>query len=226
MRHGSKPCTLPAIQMNIDTAIELYKAEANFFAPDYNQDNQTLFNFKKEHPTIAGSETDRLKQILLSGAWEEKFFVADLLYLYDDFDVKLLDPMIENAISYGDPSFNRIFLRPCLRVFGVATVSNLLAEKFVPSDAFRKIRISSLVYWLEKTSDNEIIKLEEVIVNRSKRTDNIIELYYYNRYLPDKVALSEDIPHDAEELINRIKGNTELEDFLFNKLGWQKMNGR
>ena len=208
--------------MKIDKAIEQYKAEANFFAPDHEQENLTLSNFKKEHPALSETDVRAFKKILKADNWNEKFFVADLLYLYDEFDVKLLDPMVENAISFRDPSYNRIFLKPCIRVFGTSTVSNLLADKFVDSDAIRKIRISSLIYWLEKTNDSEIEKLEQAIVNRSKQTDNIIELYYYNRYFPDKVALNHNIPHDAAELINRIKGNSELEDLLFNGLGWQR----
>jgi hypothetical protein len=211
--------------MNITTVIEHYKEEANFFSPDYEQENELLRNFKNDHPTLSVEEVNVLRNILFEDDLTSKFFVADLLYLYEDFDIKLLEPLIENAISFSDPSFNRIFLRPCMRVFGVSHVSNILAEKFISSDPVRKIGISSLVYWLEKTDNSEISNLEQAIVNRSKRTDNIIELYYYNRYFPDKVSLDENIPKNAEELINRIKGNAELEDFLFNKLGWQKMNG-
>src|SRR3954466_13869737 len=105
--------------MNIATAIEQYKIEANFFAPDYEQENQTLNKFKNEHPTLSIDEADSLKEMLLSGDWSEKIFVADLLYLYQDFDIKLLDPMLENAITFIDPGLNRIFLRPCIRRFGV-----------------------------------------------------------------------------------------------------------
>jgi len=212
--------------MNIKTAIREYKDEANFFAPDYEQENETLTKFKSAHPTISNSEIETFKEILTtSNDWEEKFFVADLLYLYPSFDTVLLDPLVENAISYSDPSFNRIFLRPCMKVFGVQLVSDILAEKFASADIVRKISISSLVYWLERNDNHQIKNLEDAIVDRSNKTDNIIELYHYNRYFPDKVALLKRIPHDAEELINYIKGDPELEDLLFNKLGWQKMNG-
>ena len=208
--------------MKIDKAIAQYIAEANFFAPDRGQENLTLHNFKKEHPDLSDSNVRALRKILKADNWQEKFFVVDLLYLYESFDESLLNPMIENAISSPDPSSNRIFLRPCMRVFGISTVSNLLAEKFIDSDAVRKIRISSLVYWLQRDNDGDIDKLEQAIVNRSKQTDNIVELYHYNRYFPDKVALDQNIPHNAEELINQIKGNIELEDLLFNGLGWQR----
>jgi hypothetical protein len=209
--------------MNIATAIGHYKEQANFFAPDYERENKVLRNFKNEHPRLSADDVNTLRGILLHDDGDSKFFVADLLYLYDDFDIELFEPLIESAITFNDPSFTWVFLRPCIRVFGVNHVSNILAEKFITSDPVRKIRISSLVYWLERTNNIEISNLEKAIVDRSKRTDNIIELYYYNRYFPDKVALDQEIPHNAEELINRIKGNVELEDFLFNKLGWQKM---
>jgi hypothetical protein len=114
--------------MNIKTAIKEYKDEANFFAPDYEQENETLTKFKADHPTISNSEIETFKDILTtSNDWEEKIFVADLLYLYPSFDTILLEPLVENAISFSDPSFNRIFLRPCTRVFGVQLVSDILA---------------------------------------------------------------------------------------------------
>jgi hypothetical protein len=212
--------------MDITIAIREYKKEGNFFAPDYEQENEILNKFKDDHPTISKFEIETFNKILTtSNDWEEKFFVADLLYLYPTFDIILLDPLIENAISYSDPSFNRIFLRPCITVFGVQLVSDILADKFSSSDIVTKINISSLVYWLERNDNHEISNLEDVIVDRSNKTDNIIELYHYNRYFPDKVGLSKKIPQDAEELIRCIKDNNKLEDLLFNKLGWRQMKG-
>jgi hypothetical protein len=211
--------------MNITKAIRDYKESGNYFAPDYERDNEVLSQFKTDSPQLSLSNTEELIAILKNSSnWDDKFFVADLLYLYDLFDIKLLDPLLENAIAFSDPSFNRIFLKPCLRVFGSEMVSNLLAEKFIAAEPIRKVRISSLVYWIEREDDSEIKNLQDAIIDRASNTNNIIELYYYNRYFPDKVGINRRIPNNAEELITCIKGNPELEDFLFNKLGWTKPN--
>jgi hypothetical protein len=211
--------------MKIAAAIKEYIQSEDFFAPDYEQDAKILYQFKKDSPALSDMETRELIKILKkNNQWPKKFFAADLLYLYDSFDIEILDPLIENAIIYPDVSFNRIFLRPALRVFGTELISEILAQKFVEGDIIRKIRISSLVYWIEREDNSQTKKLEDAIVKQAKKTDNIIELYYYNRYFPDKVGIEQRIPNNANELIEAINGNAELEDILYNRLGWIKPN--
>jgi len=211
--------------MNISKAIRKYKETRDFFAPDYEHDNKVLTQFKVEFPSLSISQTKELINLLENSKdWYDKFFVADLLYLYDSFDITLLEPLIENAIRYSDPSFNRIFLRPGLRVFGSEIISDILTQKFIAGDTIRKIRISSLVYWIEKEDNSVIEKLEKAIVERANKTHNIIELYYYNRYFPDKVGMERQIPNNANELTSMINGNSELEELLYNELGWTKNN--
>src|SRR6266404_4443694 len=208
--------TLTEMAMKLTIAIKKYIESGDFFAPDYNRDNKVLSQFKQDSPELSLTETKKLKTILKkSNEWVDKFFVADLLYLYDTFDIELLDPLIENAIMYPDPGFNRIFLRPGLRIFGSELISEILAKKFIDGDIMRKIRISSLVYWIEKEDNSQIKKLEDAIVKQASKTDNIIELYYYNRYFPDKVAIEQRIPSNANELIEAINGNAGLEELLY-----------
>jgi hypothetical protein len=73
-----------------------------------------------------------LKNLLVnpSTSWPEKYFVADLLYLYKNFSEELFDPLLDTAIDYKDPSFNRIFLGPCLWSFGRKVVVTKLINKF------------------------------------------------------------------------------------------------
>jgi hypothetical protein len=78
---------------------------------------------------------------------DDKYFVADLLYLYPSFSRELLDPLIECAIAHKDPSFNRIFLRPCINSFGLENVTNLLIEKG-NKDSSKMDGINRLKYWL------------------------------------------------------------------------------
>ena len=211
--------------MKLTTLIKEYIKAGDFFAPDYERDNKVLNRFKQDSPELSSPETKELIRILKkSKDWPSKFFVADLLYLYDSFDIELLDPLLENAILYPDAGFNRIFLRPGLKIFGTELISERLAQKFVEADIIRKIRISSLVYWIEKEDNSQVQKLEDAIVKQAKKTDNIIELYYYNRYFPDKVGIEQRIPNNANELIEVINGNSELEEILYNGLGWTKPN--
>jgi hypothetical protein len=211
--------------MKLSTVIKEYLKAGDFFAPDYERDNKVLNRFKQDSPELSSTETKELMSILKkSKDWPSKFFVADLLYLYDSFDIELLDPLLESAILYPDAGFNRIFLRPGLKTFGTELISERLAQKFVEADIIRKIRISSLVYWIEKEDNSQVQKLEDAIVKQAKKTDNIIELYYYNRYFPDKVGIEQRIPNNANELIEVINGNTELEEILYNGLGWTKPN--
>lgn len=211
--------------MDLTTAINNYQTSGNFFAPDYEQDNDVLYQFKKESATLSNAQIGELRNILQNSSnLVERIFVADLLYLYSSFDIELVDPLLENAIGYKDPSFNRIFLRPALRVYGAATISEMLAKKFVESDVIRKMQIASLVYWIQRDDDSPIKKLEDVIVQRAKNTNNVIELYYYNRYFPDQVQSEERIPNNANELMAIVNGNPDLEEILYEKLGWSKTN--
>ena len=134
--------------MEISNYLKEYKKLNNYFAPDYEQENEVLPEFKKENPTLSDTQILELKNILQSNSdIHDKYFVADLLYFYTPFDKNLLNPMIECAIAHEDPSFNRIFLRPCINSFGLDFVSALLTEKG-ENDNSKLDGIERLKYWL------------------------------------------------------------------------------
>jgi len=207
--------------MNIQSTLDNYKSLGEYFAPDYEQENEVLNNFKASHPSLSKDQTTQLVDILTSnGQIENKYFVADLLYLYDNFDIELLDPMLLTAINYGDPSFNRIFLRPCLKVFGTKQIADILADKFKKGDILQRIGISKLVYWLEPQENGEADSLHQAIIDKANSTDSLIELYHYKLIYSDKIKQISEVPSSASELIKAIQGNKEYEDLLFNKLRW------
>jgi len=209
--------------MNIEKSIEEYLKLGDFFNPDYEQDNEVLIKFKEESPELSQSQITELVGILnYENDWNKKFFVADLLYLYNGIDEKLHEPLIKSAIEYQDPSFNRIFLRPCIRNFGVESVAKKLSEKFRNADIKDKASISNLVYWLRPRDNGEAEILEREIMNRANETDNLIELYFYNLNYPNKIKSKQRIPTDANGLINAVKGNSELETILFDQLKWKR----
>jgi hypothetical protein len=209
--------------MEIKTTLEKYKILGEYFAPDYEQDNDVLTEFWESNPNLTRQQTVELVDLLNSSTEiADKYFVADLLYLYDNFDKELLEPLIKTAINHKDPSFNRIFLRPCLTTFGVKAVADNLADKFNNVGIDERIGISNLVYWLRPQEKGEADKLQTTILDKANRTTNLIELYHYKLCYSDKINDSDKIPNNADELIKAIAGQKEYEDLLFEKLGWTK----
>lgn len=208
--------------MDIKTALAKYKALAQYFAPDYEQDNEVLSEFKKNNPYISNQHSIELIDILNNSIDEDKYFVADLLYLYNSFGGELLEALLKTAINHTDPSFNRIFLRPCLMAFGTKTIANNLADKFNKASIEERIGISNLVYWFRPQENGEGNKLHQTIIEKANNTTNMIELYHYKMRYSDKIKENEKIPENAADLIKAITGNKEYESLLFDKLGWTK----
>jgi hypothetical protein len=205
----------------IADTIKEYKDLGDYFSPEHECDNEVLDNFKKRNRSLTKDYVGELKLILDGSDKHAKFFVADLLYLYNDFDEALLEPMVTNAIRYKDPSFNRVFLNPCTTRFGYRKVIDVIKEKFVKGDIVDKIGVGRLLYWLRPEDSTQMDVLMDEIIKRSNETDNVVELYHYKLCITS-IDKNGNIPSDAEGLIEKIKGNKELEDLLFNKLEWSK----
>jgi hypothetical protein len=212
-----------ALYMGIKTTFEKYKALSDYFAPDYERDNEVLTEFKKKKPILSRQQTIELIDLLKNNTEiDDKYFVADLLYLYDNFDREFLEPLIKTGINHKDPSFNRIFLRPCLKTFGVKTVADNLADKFNRADITDRIGISNLVYWIKPEENGDADRLHQTILEKANSISNLIELYHYKLRYGDKIKNGSKIPDNAIDLIKAINGNKEYEDLLFVKLGWTK----
>ena len=212
--------------MDIQTTLDNYKSLGDYFAPDYERDNEVLNDFKKSNLYLSRKQTNQLVGILKNSRdVTDKYFVADLLYLYDNFEQELLDPLLQTAINHQNPSFNRIFLRPCITTFGLKKVANTLADKFQNADIEERIGISKLLYWLRQEENGELDNLHQVILAKADTAKNLIELYHYKLCYLDKIKDSKKIPNNANELMTAINGNAEYEELLFGKLGWTKSNG-
>ncbi len=135
--------------MEVSNYFKEYKDLGVYFAPDYEQENEVLARFKHIHPTLSEIHTQDLKNILQSsGSINDKYFVADLLYLYDTFSEDLLEPLINCAIADKDPSFNRIFLRPAIVAHGLDSVKKIILEKSKDNDPLIQEGIQKCQYWL------------------------------------------------------------------------------
>ena len=211
--------------MNVAEAKSHYLAAGQFFEPEYESDNELLAAFHKENPILTPEQTHDLAAILkvASDDWKPKYFVADLLYYYQSADDSLLPPMLRASIEIGDPSFNRVFLRPCLTIYGNNAVVDYLTETFRTGDVVDRIGVSLLTYWL-RIYRADISLLLRSIEEAAENTDNLVELYHYSLALPHRKEKFPDIPDHAAGLERQISGNTEYERLLYDQLGWRKPN--
>lgn len=205
--------------MDIKTALMEYKLLGEYFEPDYERDNEVLIRFKNANEILSDQQTLELIRILDNA--EDRYFVADLLYLYDNFREDLFASMLQTGIYYKDPSFNRIFLRPCIMAFGVDKVAIYLQEQFNQLDVIGQLGLCNLLYWLSPKDSKAVENLYQTIIEKANNTTNLVELYYYKLCLGEKkINNSEAIPNNAVELLARVNGNIENEELL-RKLGWR-----
>lgn len=225
--------------MTIEQAISDYLKLAEFFSPDYGRENKVLSTFKACHVSLSEKDVRILVDILDATAhWNEKFFVADLLYLYPDFPEALVDPMLKCAVTYADPSFDRIFLRPCLKRNGVQAVVNKLVNVLDKGTVVERMGVTQLAYWIPRPpiehngsswqpmelpgTDAALLVLRQAMADRVTKTTNPVELYYYKLVMDKSLPQFAGIPDDAKGLTELVKGKPELENLLFNQLGWQR----
>jgi hypothetical protein len=217
-----------------------YLAEGNYWDPEYERENQLLDNFVTEYPFLNKEQVYFFIEILTdkSYRWEERFFVADILYLYSDFDTALIEPMLNTAIEYTDPSFTRLFLHPCIPVIGYEYIISTLISKFQAGSFTTRVGIANLSYWVRPDESSLKIQLLQAFLSRCLKTDNIIELYYYKLRLQLPLSeyfdLNEEnkekitaklsaIATNAEELIASVSNSEEYKNQLKN-LGWVSLD--
>lgn len=135
--------------MTIDETKNKYLEQGIFFAPEYEQENIILENFKIKNPKLNTLQTLELIDILInSNEINEKLFVADLLYFYKNIDDKFLLPLVDNAINYEDPSFCRVFIYPAFINFGKEKILKILDDRLKLDNFKIKKNIEKLYYWL------------------------------------------------------------------------------
>jgi len=211
--------------MQLKDCLEEYKLLEDYWAPDYKCRNKALISFKLKHKVLSEEHVFELKNLLESETTgPDQFFVADLLYLYRGFSSELFEPMINRAILYRDPSFNRIFLRPCAATFGWTAVADLLTEKFRAGDILVKLGINSLVYWIRPKNDDDIKATErlfETIIATANQSTNLVEIYLYGLRFKNRMTYKGYMPNDADDLLKKTRGIPSCEELLI-KLGWIK----
>ena len=209
--------------MTIESALQNYIEAGNSYAADYGVENPVLTQFRSDNNALDAAQTDQLVALLSEKRtdWNRQIFVADLLYYYDQFDEALLSSMLDTGIEFLDPSFNRIFLRPCLNAFGPLKVVDRLSLRFKTGNSKTRIGISNLCYWL-KCYDVDFPELQSLMLTACRESENIVELYYYRMAMPEDFSEFETVPDHATALINEISGDAGHERLLYDELGWNR----
>lgn len=225
--------------MTLEQTKAAYLKSGEFFNPDYGRENEVLSTYKTSQGSLSETDAITLIDLLKSKTdWEEKFFVADLLYLYPDFPEALVDPMLHCAVTYPDPSFDRIFLRPCLKRIGVSAVVDKLINVLDKGTVVERMGVAQLAYWIPRPpiehngsswqqmklpgTNEAMLVLHKAMVDQVTKTTNPIELYHYKLVMDKSLPQFAGIPDDAMGLTELVKGKPELENLLFNQLGWQR----
>lgn len=145
--------------MDIKTTLVKYKALGDYFAPDYERDNDVLNEFKNNNANLGLQQVKYLVDLLEnSNDIYDKYFVADLLYLYDNFDIDLFEPLVKISIYHKDPSFNRIFIRPCINTFGYTMVADKLITKYSNGSDSELEGLKRLLYWIRPEETNDSVE--------------------------------------------------------------------
>ncbi|WP_207531813.1 hypothetical protein [Desertivirga arenae] len=118
--------------MTISDALTQYLELGSYFDPEYGRENEVLNMFKKDNPILSAAHAQELIVILedWSGDNKRMYFVADLAYLYDSLPIELVIKLLNTAVAWDDPSFNRVFLRPCLTSLPHEKVTWILQRRF------------------------------------------------------------------------------------------------
>jgi hypothetical protein len=83
------------------------------------------------------------------GDERRKWFVADLAARTQLMPNDLFEPMLRASVEEVDPSFNRRFVDPCMRVFGPRRVNEYLLAVVESADDFHKVGAVNALYWAQ-----------------------------------------------------------------------------
>ncbi|MFG0253950.1 MAG: hypothetical protein ACF787_02450 [Rhodopirellula sp. JB053] len=208
---------------------------------------EAINEFCESNPRLPDDVTQQLVSILRlrENGWLPQLFAASLLSRYDELDPRLMEPLLWAAIEVQNPSVNKDFLMPCLNAFSAEAIIDWLVGTLTYADQINRIGISSLVYWLKGRSVDPVewrqrkkdglevdkwlashaidaTKLKMVIAESARTTDNLVEQYHYRLALPEMPELFLDVPDCASGLTDRITGNSDYEELLYDRLGWQR----
>jgi hypothetical protein len=121
-----------------------------FFKPSIKPVPQAIERFE----AATGDDVQWLTAALRDDA--RKWFVADAAAAATVIPEDLCTPMLDAAVEEIDPSFDRRFVEPCVRVFGARRVNEYLLEVLESGDSFQKAGAVCALNWAQVSIVYEI----------------------------------------------------------------------
>jgi hypothetical protein len=84
-----------------------------------------------------------------------KWFVADVAKAAGFLPNALFEPMLRASVEEPDKSFNRRFIKPCLRVYGLRRVNEYFMAVLESGDDFHKAGAVCALYWAGVGKEDE-----------------------------------------------------------------------
>jgi hypothetical protein len=96
---------------------------------------------------------------------KKKWFVQLLCARSDILPEDFFMPLVRAAVYEDDPSYNRDFVDPCIRIFGVRRVSEALLNFVSTGTNFEKAGAVNALYWALGSPDNAE-EIEDIYIRR------------------------------------------------------------
>lgn len=152
----------------------------------------------------------------LEGATEadqvKRSFLVYILRKGNQMPSRLFSPMLRAGVYERNPSFNRDYIEPCLRCFGVRAVNQELIDHFMlyGSD-YEKAGVASAFYWSFGLNGYRDIKKKNVSELRERVRHWFLTEFAHNnnlevrrRIIPSLDLNPEHYPAELQELIPKV----------------------
>ncbi|QYJ89551.1 hypothetical protein [Shewanella halotolerans] len=101
-------------------------------------------NFPKDNPEALAWFTMALTHD------SKKWFVAKLLEKVNPVPKALFDDLVFASLIENDPSFNKWFIAPCVRTFGVDAVKSRIMTFSVHPQVIENDGVTKVMYWIPR----------------------------------------------------------------------------
>lgn len=121
---------------------------------------------RRVQPFVSADEIEFIKELLSKE--NEKWFVADYLRYMESMPDALLMPVLLTGLKEKDPSYDRYFVRPCVRMYGCIEILDRI-ELLYDNDKTLGLGTLSLLYYVRslfakvgRISDNGVDKWQTI----------------------------------------------------------------
>ncbi len=135
--------------MTIEELFNLFQShveQEKVFLYERYENDQLFIAFRNSYGKhLDESESTYLTEILRDEEW--KWFVPHVVRVMEKFPNSLLEALMHTAINEKDPSYNGIFIDPCIRVYDVFSVNKIVLGYLKNGTYEEKIGALKAIYW-------------------------------------------------------------------------------